>query len=89
MLVSLGDFILVFGVLVLQVWHAVLCWLFITGTCCPHTNTFQRTPDNTHFFASFSSMLITWVVNAFFDSFGNNNPWGAPDISGEEAVEYL
>lgn len=34
-------------------------------------------------------MLIAWVVNAFFDSFGNNNPWGAPDISGEEAVEYL
>jgi solute carrier family 6 GABA transporter-like protein 1 len=35
------------------------------------------------------SMLIAWVVNAFFDSFGNNDPWGAPDISGEEAVEYF
>lgn len=35
------------------------------------------------------SMLIAWVVNAFFDSFGSNDPWGRDDINGTVAVDYF
>ncbi|CAB9501948.1 chloride-dependent neutral and basic amino acid transporter B [Seminavis robusta] len=35
------------------------------------------------------SMLIAWVVHAFFDSFGSDDPWGHPDTNGTVAVEYF
>ena len=35
------------------------------------------------------SMLIAWVVHAFFDSFGSDDPWGNADTTGEEAVDYF
>jgi len=35
------------------------------------------------------SMLIAWVVNAFFDSFGSNDPWGQPGVNGTVAVDYF
>jgi len=35
------------------------------------------------------SMLIAWVVHAFFDSFGSDDPWGKADTTGEVAVDYF
>lgn len=35
------------------------------------------------------SMLIAWVVHAFFDSFGSEDPWGKPDVNGTVAVDYF
>ena len=35
------------------------------------------------------SILIAWVVNAFFDSFGGNDPWSKPEVNGTVAVDYF
>jgi SNF family Na+-dependent transporter len=35
------------------------------------------------------SMLITWVVRAFFESFGDDDPWSDPDVDGAVAVDYF
>lgn len=35
------------------------------------------------------SMLIAWVVNAFFDSFGDADPWANDDLNGTVAVTYF
>jgi solute carrier family 6 GABA transporter-like protein 1 len=38
---------------------------------------------------SYYVVLIAWVVNAFFDSFTDNGPWGDPDLSGKDAISYF
>lgn len=38
---------------------------------------------------TYYSMLLTWVIHAFFASFGANDPWSDPETSGEEAVQYF
>jgi solute carrier family 6 GABA transporter-like protein 1 len=38
---------------------------------------------------TYYSMLIAWVINAFFDSFGSNDPWASDGTTGEEAVGYF
>ena len=38
---------------------------------------------------TYYSMLIAWVINAFFDSFGPNDPWATDGTTGEEAVGYF
>eukprot|EP00571_Detonula_confervacea_P010676 CAMPEP_0172306670 /NCGR_PEP_ID=MMETSP1058-20130122/7696_1 /TAXON_ID=83371 /ORGANISM="Detonula confervacea, Strain CCMP 353" /LENGTH=665 /DNA_ID=CAMNT_0013018635 /DNA_START=380 /DNA_END=2377 /DNA_ORIENTATION=+ len=35
------------------------------------------------------SMLIAWVVHAFFDSFGSEDPWGKEGTTGTVAVDYF
>lgn len=35
------------------------------------------------------SILIAWVVNGFFDSFGDNDPWAKDDVNGTVAVHYF
>jgi SNF family Na+-dependent transporter len=35
------------------------------------------------------SMLLSWVTNAFFDSFGSEDPWAKEGTTGEEAVDYF
>ena len=34
-------------------------------------------------------VLIAWVANAFFSSWDADAPWGNPDLTGEEAVDYF
>jgi solute carrier family 6 GABA transporter-like protein 1 len=34
-------------------------------------------------------MLLAWVCNAFFDSFGSNNFWAQPQVTGSEAKDYF
>lgn len=35
------------------------------------------------------SMLLSWVARAFFESFGNNDPWAKEGVTGEDAVSYF
>mmetsp|Transcript_2640 Transcript_2640/g.5567 ORF Transcript_2640/g.5567 Transcript_2640/m.5567 type:complete len:704 (-) Transcript_2640:111-2222(-) len=35
------------------------------------------------------TMLIAWVINAFFDSFTSNSPWNNEDLNGDDAVGYF
>lgn len=35
------------------------------------------------------SMLLSWVTRAFFESFGNDDPWADEGVSGEDAVNYF
>lgn len=35
------------------------------------------------------SMLIAWVLHAFFESFGNDDPWGQEGVNGTVAVTYF
>lgn len=35
------------------------------------------------------SMLIAWVINAFFDSFTSSAPWTDEGVTGGEAIEYF
>lgn len=35
------------------------------------------------------SMLLTWVMRAFFESFGSNDPWAGDNVTGEDAVAYF
>mmetsp|Transcript_5128 Transcript_5128/g.5894 ORF Transcript_5128/g.5894 Transcript_5128/m.5894 type:complete len:352 (+) Transcript_5128:22-1077(+) len=39
--------------------------------------------------SSYYVVMIGWVVNAFFDSWNPNAPWGNPELTGEEAVSYF
>jgi solute carrier family 6 GABA transporter-like protein 1 len=39
--------------------------------------------------SSYYIVLIGWVVNAFFSTFDEDAPWGNPELSGEEAVDYF
>lgn len=39
--------------------------------------------------SSYYVVMIGWVVNAFFDSWNPNTPWGNPELTGEEAVSYF
>ena len=34
-------------------------------------------------------VLVAWVFNAFFSSWDDDAPWGNPDLTGEEAVNYF
>jgi hypothetical protein len=34
------------------------------------------------------SVLIAWVINAFFDAFGDEAPW-ADDVTGDVAITYF
>lgn len=34
-------------------------------------------------------MLLAWVCNAFFDSFGSDNFWAQPEVTGTEAKGYF
>jgi len=34
-------------------------------------------------------VLIAWVINAFFDSWSDEAPWGNPDLTGDEAFGYF
>lgn len=35
-------------------------------------------------------MLLSWVTNAFFDSFGDSEaPWDTPGTTGGEAIDYF
>lgn len=38
---------------------------------------------------AYYSALISWVIDAFFDSFGDDDPWGKEGVTGEEAVTYF
>ena len=38
---------------------------------------------------TYYSVLIAWVINAFFDSFGSNDPWADEGTTGEDAVGYF
>ena len=38
---------------------------------------------------TYYSMLLAWVVNAFFDTFGNENFWAQPEVTGSEAKDYF
>ena len=35
------------------------------------------------------SMLIAWVINAFFDSFTDAAPWDDEAVDGETAIKYF
>jgi solute carrier family 6 GABA transporter-like protein 1 len=35
------------------------------------------------------SMLLSWVTRAFFESFGDNDPWAAANVTGQDAVDYF
>jgi len=35
------------------------------------------------------SMLLTWVICAFFESFGDDDPWAGESVTGEDAVGYF
>lgn len=37
---------------------------------------------------TYYSMLLSWVANAFFDSFGNNF-WAQNEVTGTQAVNYF
>ena len=38
---------------------------------------------------TYYSMLLAWVVNSFFDSFGTNNFWAQENVTGTEASNYF
>ena len=38
---------------------------------------------------TYYSMLLSWVANAFFDSFGDNDPWAKEGGDGSEAIGYF
>jgi SNF family Na+-dependent transporter len=38
---------------------------------------------------TYYSVLIAWVLNAFFDSWSDNAPWGNENLTGEIAVNYF
>lgn len=38
---------------------------------------------------TYYSMLLAWVCNAFFDSFGENNFWSQEQVTGSEAKAYF
>jgi len=38
---------------------------------------------------TYYSMLIAWVIHAFFDSFGKNSFWAGEDLTGDEALTYF
>jgi SNF family Na+-dependent transporter len=38
---------------------------------------------------TYYSVLIAWVLNAFFDSWSDNAPWGKDNLTGGEAVDYF
>jgi SNF family Na+-dependent transporter len=38
---------------------------------------------------TYYSMLLAWVCNAFFDSFGSNNFWAQAQVTGSEAKDYF
>jgi len=42
-----------------------------------------------YMFVTYYSMLISWVVNSFFDTFGSNNIWNSGNVTATEASEYL
>jgi SNF family Na+-dependent transporter len=35
------------------------------------------------------SVLIAWVINAFFDSFGDAAPWADEGVTGDVAIDYF
>jgi solute carrier family 6 GABA transporter-like protein 1 len=35
------------------------------------------------------SMLLSWVTRAFFQSFGNDDPWADEGVTGADAVDYF
>ena len=35
------------------------------------------------------SILIAWVLNAFFDSFGSDDPWDREGVNGTVAIDYF
>ena len=41
------------------------------------------------FLVTYYAMLLAWVTNAFFDSFGGNAPWDQEGTTGEDAVNYF
>lgn len=38
---------------------------------------------------SYYSVLIAWVINAFFDSFGGDSPWADEGVTGDIAIDYF
>src|SRR6056300_1209993 len=38
---------------------------------------------------TYYSMLLAWVCNAFFDTFGSENFWAQEQVTGSEAKEYF
>jgi len=38
---------------------------------------------------TYYSMLLSWVCNAFFDSFGDDDPWAKEGGDGSEAIGYF
>mmetsp|Transcript_14648 Transcript_14648/g.29751 ORF Transcript_14648/g.29751 Transcript_14648/m.29751 type:complete len:649 (-) Transcript_14648:136-2082(-) len=38
---------------------------------------------------TYYSVLIAWVINAFFDSFGGRDPWADDGVTGGEAIDYF
>lgn len=38
---------------------------------------------------TYYSMLLSWTVNAFFDSFGADNFWAQEQVTGSEAKQYF
>lgn len=38
---------------------------------------------------TYYSMLLAWVCNAFFDSFGSDNFWAQAQVTGSEAKDYF
>lgn len=41
------------------------------------------------FLVSYYAMLLSWVTNAFFDSFGGDAPWDTPGTTGSDAIDYF
>jgi len=39
--------------------------------------------------SSYYVVLIGWVVNAFISSWDEDSPWGNPELTGDEAVNYF
>jgi len=38
---------------------------------------------------TYYAVLIAWVVNAFFDSFGDRDPWAKEGTTGKMASDYF
>lgn len=38
---------------------------------------------------TYYSMLLAWVCNAFFNTFGGDNFWAQPQVTGSDAKEYF
>jgi solute carrier family 6 GABA transporter-like protein 1 len=38
---------------------------------------------------TYYSVLIAWVIHAFFDSFGDEAPWAKEDVTGAAAITYF